>query len=790
LLAQTRFKELMRIVTDSSVKLSWTVGQIKDLGLILSVAVKAGFQIKDDGSLARLPEPPDGSGDVFSDGEEGRTELVYPSDFVPFKPRADILLVGTAHAPDGRPTPWVEVRARVGGFEKILRLTGDRFWQRRFLFFSRASTPKEFKSMPIIFARAYGGKKFRKNPAGIGRDRRRLPNIESPEFLVRRRGDRPLPVAFGPISADWEPRRSKTGTYKGNWLKERWPWFPDDFDWSYYNSAPADQQIDGYLRGDEELEFCNMHPTHPVYRSRLPGLRARAFIEVEVPDAPPEFGEVKLNLDTTWIDTEGGKVVLVWRGLTRVRNLKLKEVLHLAALTEPLTSPVRSLSEMREWMRHQVQVDRGEVPATPEQAAAEAASKAAWAAFDQKMAAMDQEKAELEKELAVVEKDLDKEIEQQKADLLAQGVDPKLFDPPPVPTNDAGGKAQLADLLKLLAPTHPEEAAQLATLQTDLDELAKIEQEVDSLASKGLAPSRETVSAAVAQGKGMPNADLAGLDFSNLDFSGTDFSGADFSRANLSGAKFIASQLKGVSFKSANLTGTDFSKAVLDEADFGESLVLGARFTGASIQGVTFGGLQMAGIDFSGCKGKFPDFSKGNLEGANFAGAKLPQADFCRANVKAANFAQAELASADFGGALAIGINLEQADLTNLRAGEKSDFTGGRFRAAKAPKSIWAGAVLVRADFSRAELTGALFEDAMLREARFDSADLTKASFEDASVQRALLANANLLRATFNRANLTGAILDGSNLYEASFWETVLKDTSRFGANVKGTSLA
>ncbi len=37
----------------------------------------------------------------------------------------------------------------------------------------------------------------------------------------------------------WTQRYSKIGNYKGNYLKERWPWFPKDFDWGYFNAAPA-----------------------------------------------------------------------------------------------------------------------------------------------------------------------------------------------------------------------------------------------------------------------------------------------------------------------------------------------------------------------------------------------------------------------------------------------------------------------------------------------------------------------------------------------------------------------
>jgi uncharacterized protein YjbI with pentapeptide repeats len=781
----------MRIVTDSKVNVSWSVGLIKGQGLMLSVAIKGGFLLNLDSPTLILPEPPECSGDLYSGGEASKNELVYPSDFVPFKPRADILFIGAAHAPSEQSVTHLEVAVRVGELKKALFVVGDRSWQRRFLLWSRTSNATTFKSMPIAYQRSYGGGKSKTNPVGLGYDKKRLPNIESRDYPIRKRRDRPLPAGFGPIAPDWEPRRSKVGTYKGNWLKERWPWSPDDFDWSFFNAAPDDQQVENYLRGDEELEFQNLHPKYPTYRSRLPGLRARAFVQIELPDTEPEFREVKMNLDTLWIDMESEKLILVWRGLTPVCSVKFKEVTHLAALTEQLASPVRPKEEMREWMHQKIQEERGEGPPSPQEAAEAAVAKASQQSFNKEMAAMDNEEAELEKEFAGLEEQAKQHVEQEKARLIAQGIDPKLLEQPPKPQIVAEMKAQLASEVARLSEIDPQAAAKLADVEKQLDELETMEKEFAPLETEDVPPpSPESVQAAVAQGKPLTGADLSGLDFANKDLSGADFSGADFSNANLSNAKLVKCMLALVDFSEADLTGADFTEAVLDGADFSEAKLQGAKFPGTSIEGASFSEQQLQGVDFSDSKGRHPDLSSSNLEGANFARAKLPQADFCRSNVKAANFAQAELASADFGGASAVGINMEKADLTNLRAAEKSNFTGGKFREAKAPTSIWEGAIVDQADFTCAVLTGALFEEASAKETRFDRADLTKAAFDDAHAQKAILTNANLLRASFNRANLTEASLAGSNLYEASFWETVFHHTNIDGANVKRTSLA
>ena len=780
----------MNLITEGSIDLSWFASRIGTAGINLTVSVKGTFSICQDAVAKPAAEPLPAGGDVPFEGV-GEQSLKYPSDFVPFKPRADILLVGTAHAFGGQSVTQLDVAMRVGQFKKVLFIVGDRLWQRRFFLWSRTSAPRTFKAMPLVYERAFGGPRYKKNPVGIGFDKRQLPNVESKFKPIRRRGDRPIPAGFGPISPNWEPRHSKAGTYKGKWLKEQWPWFPDDFDWSYFNAAPEDQQVDGYLHGDEELELQNLHPLHPNYRPRMPQLRARAFLQVGSPVAEPEFREVKLNLDTLWIDTETERLVLIWRGLTPIRSIKFKEVTHIAALTEPLDSPLRSKEEMHEWMLQRIREERGEGPPTPEAAAEEAEAKAAREAFEKDMAAMDKEQAELYQKFAALDQEAGNKWEAEKARLISEGIDPRILEKSPKPQTVAEMKAQLASEVARLSEIDHQAAAKLSGIEKELDELEAMEKEFAALEAEESPPqSQESVQAAVAQGKPLTGVDLSGLDFSNKDLSGADFSHADFSNANLSNVKLASCKLKGANFSEANLTGADFTQAILDGTDFSESKLQGARFSGASIEGTSFSELQLPDADFSDCKGLHPNFSSSNLEGANFARAKLPQADFWRANVKAANFAEAELASADFGGASAVGLNMEKADLTNLRAGEKADFSGSKFSEAKAQKSIWEGSILDTADFSCAVLTGALFEDASLKEAKFDRADLTKASFEDASAQRAVMTNANLLRASFDRANLTEARLDGSNLYEAGFWETVFHHTNIDGANVKRTLIA
>jgi REP element-mobilizing transposase RayT len=58
------------------------------------------------------------------------------------------------------------------------------------------------------------------------------------------------------------------------------------------------------------------------------------------------FREVRMNLDTLWVNLDEEKLILVWRGLADVRTLKLREIEHIVAVTEPLSQLPRSLGRV------------------------------------------------------------------------------------------------------------------------------------------------------------------------------------------------------------------------------------------------------------------------------------------------------------------------------------------------------------------------------------------------------------------------------------------------------------
>jgi hypothetical protein len=136
-------------------------------------------------------------------------------------------------------------------------------------------------------------------------------------------------MGFGPIGYTWQPRIKHAGTYNGTWLESVFPNYPDDYNSGYYNCAPPDQQLEGYLKGDEVIRTTNMHVDHPVFQSKLPGITVRALI-AKVVDKQVVLEDIKMNLDTCWVDMESLKCILVWRGVKICNDLSGSEAIVLA----------------------------------------------------------------------------------------------------------------------------------------------------------------------------------------------------------------------------------------------------------------------------------------------------------------------------------------------------------------------------------------------------------------------------------------------------------------------------
>ena len=165
-----------------------------------------------------------------------------------------------------------------------------------------------------------------------------LPNIEDPKRLVNSPGDRPLPAGFGPYDLTWPQRFNKAGTYDKKWMKERFPGFAGDMDWTIFNMAPDDQQMEGAFKGDESFTLEFMHPEKARLAGQLPGAVARCFVNQKTAEGEV-FKEVSTKLDTAWFFPHAERGVLVYHGYTRVAEDDASDVLQIVAAVEEMGAP-------------------------------------------------------------------------------------------------------------------------------------------------------------------------------------------------------------------------------------------------------------------------------------------------------------------------------------------------------------------------------------------------------------------------------------------------------------------
>jgi hypothetical protein len=305
----------------------YTMGMEPSGRELLIVVIKGTFRLPKSGEDVRLhvEQLPLVMADTFT-GEPGFSAPYYEVDFAPRKHRCDVMLLGSAHAPQGRPTTRVAVGLRIGNWTKTFAVVGDRRWQAS-LTSANPSAPEPFTIKPISYDVAFGGTDqhhedpakhaaFMRNPVGRGFhkhlksewvDGSPLPNTEEINRIVSAPDGDFAPMSFGPIGRGWEQRSRYAGTYDDDWLERYFPFLPPDFDEQYYQAAPLDQQLSIPV-GGQEVSLGNLTPD---------GVRTFTLPAFEAPiNVFPKKGEredYKASLDTIVFEPDSERFTMIWR---------------------------------------------------------------------------------------------------------------------------------------------------------------------------------------------------------------------------------------------------------------------------------------------------------------------------------------------------------------------------------------------------------------------------------------------------------------------------------------------
>ena len=115
------------------------------------------------------------------------------------------------------------------------------------------------------------------------------------------------PMSFGPLGRNFASRYPLAGHHDQNWIDSKAPFWPDDFDYRYFQAAPLEQQIP-YPSGGEHVYLSNLTPAGAV-AWQLPATRMRFAVVRRNKDPELRDGVV----DTLVIDSDLGRFSMTWR---------------------------------------------------------------------------------------------------------------------------------------------------------------------------------------------------------------------------------------------------------------------------------------------------------------------------------------------------------------------------------------------------------------------------------------------------------------------------------------------
>lgn len=227
----------------------------------LTVIVKATFSLEGEGDVDLAAEQAPLSLDTASPASPD--ELAQAGDFAPFKPRADVLLIGSARAPSPR----------------LSHPAAFTVGELRRSFVAMAGAP--IREFPLSGA-------YLRDGIGSG-----------------------AAVSVGPRSPFAPERRARLGARP--LCDHGMPCGPygADFDFGFFNAAPAEQQLDR-LTADVALVMEGLLAGPRRHTVQLPGLRPLVYLVDE--GAGRVLTGVVLRCDTLVIDTDAAACTLVWRG--------------------------------------------------------------------------------------------------------------------------------------------------------------------------------------------------------------------------------------------------------------------------------------------------------------------------------------------------------------------------------------------------------------------------------------------------------------------------------------------
>lgn len=309
-------------------------------------------------------------------GDPVSTSLKRESDLVPYKPKCDVRWLGIAHAgsPVSQFRAWLGVKqGDETRIDKALLITGPRDFVRldgagkntasSAMPLYRLADPAAISELPLRYEYAFGGscqltlpgekaplvnEVCYRNPLGRGwwpesfvdalsitygpwPERMAAPQIwlnapltdwaVTPQSGSKTASEMSAvayptdPAGFGPLGKAWAPRLELAGTYDEEWLNHRHPDLPKDFNFSFWNGAPRDMQMEfpDVTGAGVIVAVQGLTPSGGLTRWRIPPHRAFVLMRLNDGIVLPNPMQIDLiEVDNSDPETPP-RMRLVWR---------------------------------------------------------------------------------------------------------------------------------------------------------------------------------------------------------------------------------------------------------------------------------------------------------------------------------------------------------------------------------------------------------------------------------------------------------------------------------------------
>ena len=718
-------------------------------------------------------------------------------DFCMPKHNGEALVYGSYYSPSKNPVTADRVGVSVGNVSKELSVIGDRYWRPVI----GPTPPEPFVTMPIDFEHAFGGKSFDRNPLGKGVDEVTLetgetaipmPNVEDPDNLVTDTGQRPDPASFRQIDAIWPQRSSKLGTYDEKWIKERAPAYPEDLDWTHFNTAAPDQWMDEFFTGDEAFEIANMHPEESHIKGNLPGYRVSCFINMHSEqESNSDFKEIVMRADTVCFFPHAKKGVLIYRGTTKVEEDDTSDIKDIIVGYEWLTSAERGMEHYRQAMKNrQDDATKINYMMTTEDLIPDGVrcgfKRILESVGEPEMAMMQNMEAKGD----LIKVQISEEIETRKQELIKQleaaGIDPapyiKKFDN--ASEIDDPDVKRLMDFMDSIVPGASKGNKDVKVADIDFSKMGDLQKEMEIFAESQKIKIKENLNQQADQLSSQPETMQAAEDIRKaiqkmdepppLPRPELDEAISQL-RNNIEEAKKQYDELiqNGVSAEQLKALKIDIDVDEL-EKQFGDA---SAQLKGVYRMGAHelpkgdpphVDSMDEKREEFDSLFNGGKSLSDGDYAGLDLSGLDLKNIDLSLAYLEDVNLSNVTMESANFKEAILSRSNLIGCTITN------TDFSGANLGASIASDSVFINCNFTGATLSKCNLENAVFRDC----------DFTDAYFLEAELSGVELSNAQLAKAIFLERDMTDSNFSGSDLTNGTFIEC---DISR--SNFSGSTL-